>query len=52
MTVKVVKIGTKYRVVESSSGKISKKGKSPVDGGGHESRAKAKAQVTAINRKK
>lgn len=48
MPVKAVKRGDKYRVVESRTGKISKRAGKAVDGGG-KNRAAAIAQVQAIN---
>jgi len=49
MPVKIKKVGTKFRVVESS-GKIAKnKAGTALDGGGHASQAEALAQVGAIN---
>lgn len=50
MPVKTVKKGSKFRVVESSTGKIvkNKKGTS-IDGGGHSTRDKAVKQVQAVN---
>jgi len=39
----------KWRVVESATGKITKKNGKAVDGGGHKDRAAAIAQATAIN---
>jgi len=51
MPVKAVKRGDKWRVVESSNGKIAKnKGGTAVDGGGHSSKSSAQAQCRAINR--
>lgn len=49
MPVKVVKKGDKFRVVESSTGNITKRSGSAVDGGGHSSKAKAQSQARAIN---
>jgi hypothetical protein len=50
MPVKVVKKDSKFRVVEARTGKVAKNAAgSPADGGGHRSRAKAVAQVQAIN---
>jgi len=49
MPVHVEKRGKKYRVIERS-GRIAKTSKgTPRDGGGHASKAKASAQVRAIN---
>lgn len=49
MPAKVVKRGDKFRVVEPS-GKLVKNNKgTPVDGGGHPSKEKAKRQSDAIN---
>ena len=50
MPVSVKKMGDKFRVVESRTGKVAtgQKGTS-VDGGGHASHADALAQVNAIN---
>ena len=49
MPVHVEKRGNKYRIVEPG-GKIAKTSKgSARDGGGHTSKAKASAQVRAIN---
>lgn len=52
MPVTVHKRGSKYRVVEKSTGHIakSKKGK-PMDGGGHMSKSKAMRQMRAMNSK-
>ena len=50
MPVRVVKIGPRYRVVESVGHKIAKnKNGSSLDGGGHATRDKAVKQVQAIN---
>lgn len=50
MPVKVAQKGGKYRVVESATGKLAKtSGGKARDGGGHSSKAKATAQVRAIN---
>lgn len=38
-----------FRVVESVSEKLAKRGRTAIDGGGHQSHAKAVAQVTAVN---
>lgn len=38
-----------FRVVESVSEKLVKRGRTAIDGGGHRSRAKAVAQVNAVN---
>ncbi len=52
MPVKVVKLGKKFRVIEASTGKLSKNSSgSSVDGGGHTTRKKADRQARAINRK-
>jgi hypothetical protein len=48
MPVRIKKVGKKFRVVESSTGKIVKKGGKAVDGGGR-SRGAAIAQAHAIN---
>jgi hypothetical protein len=50
MPAKVQKRGDKYRVVEPS-GKLVRRNGTPVDGGGHESEAKAKRQAAAVNSK-
>lgn len=50
MPVKSVKRGSKFRVVEASTGRIAKtRGGTPVDGGGHASKGKASRQASAIN---
>lgn len=49
MPVKAVKKGDKYRVVEAKTGKITKRGGSAVDGGGHQSKEAAQRQARAIN---
>ena len=50
MPVKIKKSGDKYRVIEAATGKIAKNAAgTSVDGGGHASKAKAIAQVGAIN---
>lgn len=50
MPAKAVKRGDKYRVVEASSGKITKnRSGTAVDGGGHRSREQAQRQARAIN---
>lgn len=50
MPVSVTYRNKKYRVVESSTGKIAKnKSGTAVDGGGHTSKAKATKQAQAIN---
>ncbi len=50
MPVTVRKRGSKHRVVEKSTGRISTGSKgNPKDGGGHVSRVKAERQVRAIN---
>lgn len=51
MPVRIKKQGRKFRVVEPS-GKLARRGGTPVDGGGHNSRAKAQRQANAINRKR
>ncbi len=52
MPVKTVKRGTKFRVVESSTNKITKnKAGTAVDGGGHRTRLQAQRQASAINRR-
>lgn len=48
MPATVAKKGKKYRVVEKD-GSLVRRGGSPVDGGGHATRAKAAAQARAIN---
>lgn len=53
MPVKVVKRGEKFRVVDTTTMKVTRNKKgTPVDGGGHPSRAKALAQAQAINQRK
>ena len=50
MPVKVKKVGKKYRIVESATGKIAKnKSGGALDGGGHASHTKATSQVYAVN---
>ncbi len=50
MPVKTVKRGSKFRVVEASTGRIAKnRAGTPVDGGGHGSKNKAARQARAIN---
>lgn len=49
MPVKAAKKGKAYRVVEADTGKIAKKGKKAVDGGGHATKAAAQRQAQAIN---
>ena len=50
MPVKSVKRGSKFRVVEASTGRIAKnRAGTPVDGGGHASQGKASRQASAIN---
>ena len=50
MPVTTKKVRGKYRVVEADSGKIAKNNSgTAVDGGGHASDKKAKAQARAIN---
>ncbi len=48
MPARVRKIGNVFRVVEPS-GALVTRGGSAVDGGGHNTRAEAMAQATAIN---
>lgn len=51
MPVMVAKRNGKFRVVEAETGKIATNNAgTAVDGGGHSSRARALAQVRAINR--
>lgn len=38
-----------FRVVESSTGEIVRRGSTAIDGGGHRSRSRAVAQVNAVN---
>lgn len=46
----VKQIGMKWRVVECGTSKVVKNAKGgAVDGGGHDSKAKATAQASAIN---
>ena len=53
MPATVKKQGEKYRVVESSTGKlVLNPAGTPVDGGGHDSYPKASAQARAINSRK
>ena len=50
MPVKAVKRGSKFRVVETSTGRIAKnRSGTAVDGGGHASQGKASRQASAIN---
>lgn len=50
MPVKAVKRGGRWRVVEAATGRLATNAKgTPVDGGGHASASKAKAQAAAIN---
>jgi hypothetical protein len=49
MPVSVKKVGSKYRVVESETGKVASRNNKPVDGGGHSNRNDAVKQVHAIN---
>jgi len=53
MPVKVKKVIRKgksvFRVVESVSGKLATRSGSSIDGGGHKSRSRAVAQVSAVN---
>jgi len=45
----VRKISGKYRILKEGSGKVAKnKGGSAMDGGGHDSRQKAYAQIKAV----
>lgn len=48
MPATVQKRGSKWRVVEPG-GSLVRRGGTPVDGGGHGSKAKAAAQARAIN---
>lgn len=46
---KAVKIGNKYRVVKTDTGKIAlNRAGTPLDGGGHDNKAEAMDQVRAI----
>jgi hypothetical protein len=50
MPFKTKKIGKKFRVVKSSTGKIAKnRSGTAIDGGGSTSRAKVIRQITALN---
>ena len=50
MPVKTIKIGPKFRVVESSTGRIAKNKKgTAIDGGGHSTKDRAVKQVQAVN---
>jgi hypothetical protein len=50
MPVTVKKQGDKYRVIEAASGDIANNAAgTALDGGGHESEEKAKAQARAVN---
>lgn len=49
MPVKVQKRAGKFRVVEATTGRISMRGGTAVDGGGHSSRSRATKQIQAIN---
>ena len=49
MPVKVKKVGGKFRVVEADGSIATNKAGTPVDGGGHATKAKAVMQVGAIN---
>lgn len=48
MPARVRKVGDKFRIVEPD-GTLITKGGTPVDGGGHTTRARAQAQAAAIN---
>ncbi len=51
MPVKTVKRGSKFRVVESETGKLCRTtAGTPCDGGGHRSKVGAQRQASAINR--
>lgn len=52
MPVRVKKVGSRYRVVESDGSIAKNRSGTAVDGGGHQSREKALAQAAAINRSK
>lgn len=50
MPVTTSKRNGKFRVIESDTGRIAKnKAKKALDGGGHESKAQAKKQASAVN---
>jgi len=49
MPARVTKRAGKYRVVEPSGKLVKNKKGTPVDGGGHGSKARAQAQARAIN---
>ena len=50
MPVKTEKRGDKYRVVEAKTGRIARnRSGTPVDGGGHASKAQASSQARAVN---
>lgn len=50
MPVMTKKVGRKYRVVESATGKIARnKAGTAIDGGGYSSRDEARSQVSAVN---
>jgi hypothetical protein len=50
MPVKVKREGRKFRVIEAGSGRLAKNASGgEVDGGGHDTQAKADAQARAIN---
>lgn len=49
MPAKVQKRGDRFRVVEAEDNELVKRNGKPVDGGGHKSREKARAQARAIN---
>ncbi len=51
MPAKVEKRGDKFRVVEPSGRLVRSNKGTPVDGGGHGSKAKAERQARAINSK-
>ena len=52
MPVTVRRRNGKFRVVEAATGNLARNaGGSPVDGGGHETRAKATMQARAVNSK-
>lgn len=53
MPVRVKKVGKKFRVVESATGKVAKNSAgTAIDGGGHGSKQKAVSQVNAVNMSK
>ncbi len=50
MPVKIAKRGGKFRVIEAATGRIAKnRAGTAIDGGGHGSKARALAQVGAVN---